>query len=324
MAELFKPYKKVKLRNPTLVAAWPGMANVAVLAVNYLKNQLGAQPLGEIASTDHFAATGAVVSKQLIKPPEPPNNVFYHYQSPTSENDILIFLGSVQPVPHKEYPFAVELLRIAESFHVKSVYTTAAAPSDMHFKDTPRVFAVPNRFELLKKMSDTGVAFMGEGTVAGLNGLLISVAAERGMDGICLLGEIPFFTAQIEYPRASYAVLEVLVKLLGVTIDMVDLDLYASQKEKEIEPLAAMLTKEKPEPPSPQAMEEILPEKTKQEEEKVPRSVRLKIEKLFRQAEFDRTYKSKMRLKEELDKWELFDEYLDRFLDLFKKPTGES
>jgi hypothetical protein len=31
-----------------------------------------------------------------------------------------------------------------------------------------------------------------------------------------------------------------------------------------------------------------------------------------------------MRLKEELDKWELFDEYQDRFLDLFKKSRGES
>jgi hypothetical protein len=29
-------------------------------------------------------------------------------------------------------------------------------------------------------------------------------------------------------------------------------------------------------------------------------------------------------LKEELDKWNLFDEYLDRFLDLFKKDQPES
>ena len=50
----------------------------------------------------------------------------------------------------------------------------------------------------------------------------------------------------------------------------------------------------------------------------------MNIEKLFRQAEFDQTYKSKMRLKEELDRWELFDEYLDRFLDLFKKSKDQS
>ena len=56
-------------------------------------------------------------------------------------------------------------------------------------------------------------------------------------------------------------------------------------------------------------------------ESQVPKSIRLKIEKMFRQAELDKTYKSKMRLKEELDSWGLFNDYLDRFLDLFDLAT---
>ena len=101
---------------------------------------------------------------------------------------------------------------------------------------------------------------------------------------------------------------------------MVDLELYANQKEKEIEPLAALLSSQNPDEEPSSLVDQVVPQK----EDKVPRSVRLKIEKLFRQAEFDQTYKSKMRLKEELDRFELFEEYLDRFLDLFKKSQGES
>ena len=315
MADNIKFLKKPKLKNPSFVAAWPGMGNVAISAVNYLKNKLGAKPLGGLAPEGYFASTGAVVSKQIVKSPEAPSNKFYYYKASSSGHDILFFIGSVQPIPHKEYDFGVNILNIAKIFGIKNIYTTAAAPSDMYFKNEPRVFAVPNNSDQLKLLMEYGVHFMGDGNIAGLNGLLISIAAEMGIQGTCLLGEIPFFTAQIEFPRASMAVLDILTKLLKVEIDMVDLELYANQKEKEIEPLAALLSSQNPDEESSSLVDEVVPQK----EDKVSRSVRLKIEKLFRQAEFDQTYKSKMRLKEELDRFELFEEYLDRFLDLFKK-----
>lgn len=309
--------KKPKLRNPSFVAAWPGMGSVATTAVNYLKDQLKAKSLGEIVKSEFFAPTGASVAKQIIQAPESPTNQFYYHESTSSSQDLLIFLGSVQPIPHREYEFAKQILQVAQSFGVQQIFTCAAAPSDMHFKDAPRVFAAPNDEGLLKELLEYKVHFMGEGTIAGLNGLLVAVAAEMGMKGTCLLGEIPFFTAQIEFPRASLRVLEILSKLLHIRLDMMDLELYAENKEKEIEPLASMLSKHKTDTETPQPEQNIVPEA----EEKIPRAVRLTIEKLFRQAEFDRTYKSKMRLKEELDKWELFKDYEDRFLDLFKKDS---
>ena len=203
-------------------------------------------------------------------------------------------------------------------FSIKGVYTTAATPTDMYFKDTPRVFAVPNHPDMLKDLRELPVHFMDEGNIAGLNGLLISVARELDHEGLCLLGEIPFFTAQIDFPRSSMAVLEVLMSWLKIRVDLVDLEMYVQKKDKEIEPLAALLTKESPQ--DNDLSEPLIP-KT---DDKVPGSVHSRIEELFRQAEFDRTYKSKMKLKEELDKWELFEEYLDRFLDLFTKGKEES
>jgi proteasome assembly chaperone (PAC2) family protein len=316
MEDILKLFKKPDLKKPFLVAAWPGMGNVALTAVNYLKDKLGAVPLGELTSTDYFAPTGAIVSKQIILPPERPNNQFYYFSSPQCKKDILFFIGSVQPVPHREYEFAQELLRIAKMWGVTLVFTTAAAPSDMNYRDTPRVFAVPNDADLMKKLMEYKVHFMGEGNIAGLNGLLISAAKSMNLDGICLLGEIPFFTAQIEFPKAALKVLEVLTRLLGVKIDMLDLELYTGQKEKEIAPLADVLTKGPPESEKDAPDEEkIVPEPEKE----VPRSVRVKIEKLFRDAETEGSYKIKMQLKEELDRWSLFDEYQDRFLDLFRK-----
>lgn len=321
MSEIVSFNEVPNLRDPFLIAAWPGMGKVAITAVNYLKDQLGAVYFGQIEESDFFAPTGALVVKQIISAPMPPTNKFYYYKSSKIKNDIIFFIGSEQPVPHREYAFSKELLRTAKLLGVKKVITAAAAPSDMHFQDTPRVFAVPNHADLLQPLLQYQVQFMGDGTIAGLNGLVISIAREFNIDGVCLLGEIPFFTVQVEYPRASQMILGVLTKMMGLTIDMVDLELYAEEKQKEIEPLAKLLTKEKESPEKDTDDEPVVPPAADTD---VPETVRLKIEKLFQKAEFDRTYKSKMKLKEELDHWDVFDDYQDRFLDLFKKNSDES
>jgi hypothetical protein len=318
MTERLKLFAKPDLRKPCLVAAWPGMGNVALTAVNYLKDKLNATALGELAPAEFYAPTGAQVAKQIVLPPERPNNQFFYYTSPQCKNDILFFIGSAQPVPHREYEFAQELLRIAKMWSVSLVLTTAAAPSDMNVQDAPRVFAAPNHPDLLRKLMEYKVHFMSEGTIAGLNGLLISVARSMNLDGICLLGEIPFFTAQIEFPKAAVKVLEILTRLIGVKIDLLELERYATQKEKEIAPLGQILSRGSSE--SADADKDApAEEKAVPEAEGVSRAIRLKIEKLFRDAESEGNYKVKMQLKEELDRWGLFEEYQDRFLDLFRK-----
>ena len=51
---------------------------------------------------------------------------------------------------------------------------------------------------------------------------------------------------------------------------------------------------------------------------KLPQSAREKIEKLFAEAKQDIAKANE--LKKELDQWNVYKEYEDRFLDLFKKP----
>ncbi|HEX9934572.1 MAG TPA: PAC2 family protein [bacterium] len=313
MSKPVKIVERPELKNPILIAAWPGMGNVAVVAVNHLKEKLKAKLLGEMPSQDYFAPTGATVSDQVIRTPDKPINQFFYSRVP-SGNDIIFFLGNVQPIPHLEYAFAREIIQFAMLFGTSMVITAGAAPSDMGFQDNPRVFAVPNRQELLKRLMEHKVHFMNEGNIAGLNGLLISVAAEEGLKGLCILGEIPFFTAQIEFPRAALRVLEVLSKIIGIPVDLADLERYVVRKEKEFEPIAKLLAKHSPEKDVHES-DKFVPEQDKD----IPPTVRLKIEQLFQQAEFDGNYKTKMRLKEELDKWGLFEEYQDRFLDLFRK-----
>ncbi len=55
----------------------------------------------------------------------------------------------------------------------------------------------------------------------GLNGVLIGVAKSRGIEGICLMGEIKY--ANVPQHMSSKAVLERLASILGLEIDTTQL-----------------------------------------------------------------------------------------------------
>jgi proteasome assembly chaperone (PAC2) family protein len=108
----------------------------------------------------------------------------------------------------------------------------------------PRVWAVPNSEGLVSEvrsyentvlMSDVGQRG-GQGAISGLNGLLLGLAGKRGVEAVCVMGEIPFYLQGLPmaYPKASRSVLEVLVNALGIPLDFANLDKMISQVEKAI------------------------------------------------------------------------------------------
>jgi proteasome assembly chaperone (PAC2) family protein len=86
----------------------------------------------------------------------------------------------------------------------------------------------------------------GEGTITGLNGLLLGIAKKRGLEGMCLMGEIPDWLsgAALPYPKASKSVLEVFAEILGMSIDLSFLDEMGKQIEEMVESFYAKFSPE--------------------------------------------------------------------------------
>jgi len=164
------------------------------------------------------------------------------------------------------------------------------------------------------------------GNISGLNGLLIGVASQTGISGICLLGEIPYYTVNLENPRAAWSVLHLLQTLLSLRIDFHSLEDDIKKFDREISRIGKK-TQETMETfihSDEDSMEfgglvEDEEEEEEEEEESKPLSdtARLRIEELFRQVKQDPLRAP--RLKEELDKWGVYHIYEDRFLDLFRR-----
>jgi len=146
----------------------------------------------------------------------------------------------------------------------------------------------------------------------------LGIAKKAGLKGFCLLGDIPLYTIQIENPKASAAVLTGLGKVLNIQINVQPLKVQAQAMENEINKLLDYLKLGNPGQSSPIGEDEVeLIKKTLSQLTKLPVSVKEKIEKLFEQSRIDISRASE--LKVELDKWNVYKEYEDRFLDLFRK-----
>lgn len=311
------PSKIIRPQNPVMVAVWPGMGNVALKAGDYLVNKLKAIKFAELEPKDYFYPLEAYVEGAIIKTPELPHGDFYWWQS--SANDLIIFVSEAQPSPEKSQSYIKEILDLCEDLRIKTVYTFAAFPSPIDHTQQPGVWAVATHKKLLDELKSLQAKPLDTGHISGLNGLLLSAAKERKFQGACLLGEIPLYTIQIENPKASLAVLELFARHLKFNLDLGELAQAAKAMEEEIGKLIDYLKKSFEEEPGKPITEEEIDKMRKalEAESRLPESVKKNIEELFEKAKTDISKASE--LKTVLDSWNVYKEFEDRFLDLFRK-----
>ena len=210
-----------------MLAAWPGVSNVALDVAAYLREKLGAKEFAEIEPTDFFTPVGIQVQNNVVQVPVFPENKFYLIKTPKGKSDIIIFYGEAQP-DQNQYDLAHVILDAAEKFKVKRIYTCAAALVQ-HSVEKSRVLAAATDDKLITELKKYDVTLAGNFQIRGLNGLLLGAAKERQMEGICILGETPQYAAEIPNPIACYAVLGALSRIFNLELDLSDIAKEAEQ-----------------------------------------------------------------------------------------------
>jgi len=248
-----KLYKEPELKNPIMFCGWPGIGNIGINAIDTLRAALRAEELGEIEPWDFFDPQMVTIEKGLLKDLTFPSNKFYFHQLP--HRHLLFFIGQEQPSDgrtryaegQKAYRMANLVLDVAKKFNCRRVYTSGAAVTQIHHTTKPRVWAVPNSQDLIDEVERYENTILmsalegrgGQGAITGLNGLLLGVAKNRGLQAICLMGEIPYYLQGVPwpYPKGSLSVLEVVSKILQIELDLSQLDELAKKVEQNIEEL---------------------------------------------------------------------------------------
>jgi hypothetical protein len=228
-----------------MIASWPGIGNIGLLAADTLRTQIGAEKMGEIEPRDFFYPRRIVIRDSVLESLEFPASTFYYKKLPV--HDVVAFVGEEQPTDgsrpyaegRKAYQMANLVVDVAQKFGCQRIYTSGAAVSLSHHALKPRVWVATTSEALnaeLTAYENTILMGRGEGrshggSITGLNGLVLGVARARGLEAVCLMGEIPDYlsSAPLPYPRASRSVVELLGKILGTDVDFSHLDEIAGQ-----------------------------------------------------------------------------------------------
>lgn len=312
-----------KLVRPWLVAAWPGMGQVAANGAVYLLAKLGMEGLAELDTGDLFDADHVEVTDGLIRPARRPRSRLFVWRDPDGRRDLVVFLGEAQP-PLGKSAFCRQLIGFAKELGVERVLTFAAMATGMRPEHRSRVFAAATDDETLEELKTHEVEVLESGRISGLNGLLLGAAAEAGLKGACLLGEMPQVFAQLPFPKASLAVLEVFAAAAGAVVDLAELAEQSRSVEEQLGELLGRLEEASGERyggeevgESEEGGEAEAGEEPPEVAGRLTSADKTHIEALFAEAATDRA--KAFELKRELDRLAAFADYEDRFLDLFKR-----
>lgn len=307
-----------KLNAPWMLAVWPGMGHVAMGAGYYLIARLKMTLLAELATREFFDPEHVEVRGGLIQPLQPPRSRLFLRPDPDEQHDLLVLLSEAQP-PNGRWDFCRRVLDFARRLGVVRMITLAAVASEMEPEAEPRVFGIATDDAGLQDLELLGAAPLEDGRISGLNGLVLAAAAESGIQGIGLLGEIPRIFSQFPFPAASLAALRTLATLSHLEIDLTELQRQADNVQNQLGSLLLNLREQLSEDDTEKAAEEL---STAAHAHPLPTQPRLTaeqqraIEHLFEQARSDRSHA--FELKNQLDQLGVFSAYEDRFLDLFR------
>jgi len=235
--------------NPVLVCGLPGSGYVGKLAADHLIRSFELKKVAEYNS----ATFPPQVSVKEDGTAEPPRGELYFAQT-KGEKGLFVFTADAQPTTSEgEYELSDAVVKFVKKCGVKKVYTLAAYITGS-FSNTPKVFGTGTSKEMIGSLEEKGATLMKDGGISGMNGLLIGIAALRGLEGACLLGETSGYVVDA---GASKAVLELLSKVVDLPMDTSKLEEKAEETKKVISQLQAIA--EQAREAAPQAAREQRP-----------------------------------------------------------------
>jgi proteasome assembly chaperone (PAC2) family protein len=312
------------------------MGNVAIGAAPHVGQEMNGTLIEELAGEQWFPVIKVDVKDGVIATAHRPRNLLFRCHADDDEDrELIVFIGEAQP-ERDGYDLCRSVIHRARELGVRHVATCAAMAGPIHPQDAPRVHVAATDLTIRDDAISFGARALADGQVSGLNGLILAAAAETGMDGVCLLGDMPYFTTGMPNPRASEACLKVFSQIAGFDLSRERLQEQADALEPTMTELLEKLEDEIS-AKLPGMAQELAPRRERrgsqqardQEQEQTkelydeagptpldPETLE-QIEELFAAAEKNRAKAGE--LKRLLDEHGVITEYEDRCLDLFKR-----
>lgn len=206
-----------------MIAALPDMGNVAGLGLNLIIKKLNAKLFAEI-----YAFWPPAISYDKGKITYEQSSYKFHY---SEKENLVTFSGEFNPNdPRRLYEICNEVVEMAKKVNANTIFSIGAALRET-VMNSPKIFGAATSDELLEKLKQQKIDVLdGTGKITGFNGLVLGIAQEHNLNGMCILGEID--NPNIIQPMAASKIIDALSNILGITpIDTSELEEQEKKKK---------------------------------------------------------------------------------------------
>lgn len=225
MKTSIKEIKKRKMNKPILIEGLPGIGFVGKMVAELLVDELKAEKVAIIYS--QYFPHHVVMTKQgtirIMK------NELYLVKR-KGINDLLILIGEAQPADTVgQYEVNEKIINYLKKKGGKLVLTIGGYGTG-NVTRNPKVFGAATTKALVQEYSRYGILFgKTKGAIIGAAGLLLALAKIQGLEGVCIMGET--HGGYID-AKAAKKILDVLSKILKITVSTKKLERKAKENEE--------------------------------------------------------------------------------------------
>ncbi|MDI6890867.1 MAG: PAC2 family protein [Thermodesulfovibrionales bacterium] len=230
MKTTFKFIAQPGLEDPSLIVGWNRDAGrIAPKVIDFLNGKLGSQKFCEIEPDRFFPLGGVSVEDDCIQFPE---SSFFYVQT----RDLVIF-KSDQPA-YDHYAFLNSVLDVPERYgKVKELYTISGMVSHVAHTTPRRIFTVFNQPEFQESLQSYNLEGLTWEGPPAISSFLLWIARRRGIHGLSLWLEVPFYLAASEDLWAIRFTLSFLDQRFNLNLDLQELDIKIREQNEKIDRL---------------------------------------------------------------------------------------
>jgi proteasome assembly chaperone (PAC2) family protein len=236
MADELRIHGRPELEKPVLLAAfrgWNDGAQAASLAAGYLAKTWGAEQFADLDPEDFFdfQATRPHVSLEdgLTRRIDWPETGFYHARPDGLDRDVVLLLGIEPNLRWRRFTELV--VGLATDLEIELMITLGALLADVpHTRPAPVTGSASDE-ELVRRLGLSASRYEGP---TGIVGVLHDACRQAGIPSASLWAAVPHYVSLTPSPRAAVALCERLGSLIGVEVDVEELEEAAQSYEEQV------------------------------------------------------------------------------------------
>lgn len=229
-----------KLRQPTLVAAfegWNDAGDAASSSARWIADRFGAEKIGVIDSEDFFDFTA---TRPLISTDDDgtrtltwPDTEIWSATTPGAA-DLVFLIGQEPQLKWRTYCQTV--IEVAEAMEASMMLTFGALLTDLPHTYPTLVTGSADDPEMVERLDLTQSDYEGP---TGIVGVLHDACRQADLESASLWATVPSYVSGAPSPKATLALVERSLAMLGLSLPTTDLEIAMADYERQIDHLVS-------------------------------------------------------------------------------------